>query len=56
MAIDEQFAAPLFVTVVSLLENLRPGVGVELYLMSAGLAPQTRSKLESAWDERVRLH
>ena len=56
MAIDEQYAAPLFVTVVSLLENLRPGVGLELYLMASGLTPETWSKLEGAWDDRVRLH
>jgi lipopolysaccharide biosynthesis glycosyltransferase len=56
MAVDEQYAAPLFVTVLSLLENLRPSVGLELYLMRSGLTPETRSKLESAWGDRVRLH
>ena len=56
MAIDENYAAPLFVTVASLLENLRPGVGLDLYLMGSNLSPQTRSELEGAWDDRVRVH
>jgi lipopolysaccharide biosynthesis glycosyltransferase len=56
MAIDEHYAAPLFVTVASLIENLRPAVGVDLYVMGNDLTPDTRSKLEGAWGERVRLH
>jgi lipopolysaccharide biosynthesis glycosyltransferase len=56
MAVDEQYTAPLCVTVASLLEHLRPGVGLELHLMSSGLTPETRRTLEGAWDDRVRLH
>jgi lipopolysaccharide biosynthesis glycosyltransferase len=56
MAIDEQYAAPLSVTVASLLESLRPGVGVDLYVMGSELRPGTRSRLEDGWDGRVRLH
>lgn len=56
MAADEQYATPLIVTVTSLLEHLRPGVGLDLYVMDAGLAPATRVKLEGAWSERLRLH
>ena len=56
MAIDEHYAGPLFVTVTSLLENLRAGVGLELHLMDGDLTPATRRKLEGAWDDRVRLH
>jgi lipopolysaccharide biosynthesis glycosyltransferase len=56
MAVDERYAAPLSVTVASLLENLRSGVGVDLHLMGPGLTPETRSELEGAWDDRVRLH
>ena len=55
MAVDEQYAAPLFVTVASLLESLRPGVGLDLYVMASGLRPGTRSRLEGGWDDRVRL-
>jgi lipopolysaccharide biosynthesis glycosyltransferase len=56
MAVDEQYAAPLLVTVASLLESLRPGVGLDLYVMGSGLRPGTRSRLEGGWDGRVRLH
>jgi lipopolysaccharide biosynthesis glycosyltransferase len=56
MAIDELYAAPLLVTVGSLLEGLRPGAGLDLYVMSSALTPETRRKLEGAWDDRVRLH
>src|SRR5271170_6411712 len=56
MAVDEQYAAPLLVTVASLLESLRPGVGLNLYVMSSGLRPGTRSTLEGSWDGRVRVH
>ena len=56
MAVDEQYATPLLVTVASLLENLRPGVGLDLYVMGSGLGPGTRSRLEGGWDGRVRLH
>ena len=56
MAVDEQYASPLLVTVASLLESLRPGVGLDLYVMGSGLRPGTRSRLEGGWDGRVRLH
>lgn len=56
MAADEPCAAALFVTIASLLENLRRGVGLELYVMDSGLTAETRRKLETAWDDRVRLH
>jgi len=56
MAFDEEYVAPLSVTVASLLESLRPGTGLDLYLMSSGLTPKTRGNLERAWDNRVRLH
>ena len=56
MAVDEQYAAPLLVTVASLLESLRPGVGLNLYVMGSGLRPGTRSRLEGGWDGRVRVH
>src|SRR3984957_3041057 len=56
MAVDEQYAAPLLVTVASLLESLRPGVGLDLYVMASGLRPGARSRLEGGWDGRVRLH
>ena len=56
MAVDEQYVAPLLVTVTSLLENLRPGVGLDLYVMGSGLRPGTRGRLEAGWDGRVRLH
>src|SRR5450755_2645571 len=56
MAVDEQYAAPLLVTVASLLERLRSGVGLDLYVMGSGLRPGTRSRLEGSWDGRVRLH
>jgi lipopolysaccharide biosynthesis glycosyltransferase len=56
MGVDEQYVAPLCVTVGSLLENLRAGVGLELHLMGSGLKPETRSKIEGALDERVSLH
>ena len=56
MAVDEQYATPLWVTVASLLESLRPGVGLDLYVMASGLRPGTRSRLEGGWDGRVRLH
>jgi lipopolysaccharide biosynthesis glycosyltransferase len=55
MAVDEQYAAPLCVTVASLLEHLRPGVSLELHLMASGLTPETRRTLEGGWDDRVRL-
>ena len=56
MAVDEGYAAPLLVTVASLLETLRHGAGLDLYLMNSGLTPGTRSRIEGAWDDRVRLH
>jgi lipopolysaccharide biosynthesis glycosyltransferase len=56
MAVDERYAAPFLVTVASLLESLRPGVGLDLYVMGSGLRPGTRSRLEGGWDGRVRLH
>jgi len=56
MAIDEEYVAPLLVTVASLLESLRPGTSLDLYLMSSGLTTGARAKLESAWDDRVRFH
>jgi len=56
MAIDQQYATPLLVTVASLLESLRPGTGLDLYVMSSGLTPGTRGTLEGAWDDRVRFH
>lgn len=55
MAADEQYAVPLLVTVASLLETLRHGAGMDLYVMASGLSPATKSKLESAWGDRVRL-
>ena len=56
MAVDEHYAAPLFITILSLLENLRAAVGLELYLMSIGLTRETRRKLDRAWGDRVRIH
>jgi len=56
MAVDEQYAEPLMVTVASLLTNLRPGASLDLYVMSSGLMSGTRSRVEGAWDARVRLH
>lgn len=55
MAVDEPYAGPLCVTVASLLEHLRAGVGLDLYLMQGGVAPATRRRIENAWDERVRV-
>ena len=56
MAVDEQYAAPLFVTVLSLLENLRAAVGRNSDVMSIGFTPETRRKLDRAWGDRVRIH
>lgn len=55
MAIDEPYAAPLCVTVTSMLENLRPGVGLDLYVMGSGLGADTRRTLERTFDDRVSL-
>ena len=56
MTVDEQYVTPLTVTVSSLLEHLRPGVALDLYLVAPGLTSETRGKLESVWHDRVRLH
>ena len=56
MAADEQYAAPLLVTVASLLETLRHGVGLDLYVMARGFSPATQSRFEGGWGSRVRLH
>lgn len=55
MAIDQPYVAPLCVTVLSLLEHLRPGFVVDLYLMESGLAAETRRTLQTAFDERVAI-
>jgi lipopolysaccharide biosynthesis glycosyltransferase len=56
MAADEEYAAPLRVTVASLLENLRPGASLDLYVMDGGLTPATRAQLQAGCGERVSLH
>ena len=55
MAADEQYATPLLVAVTSLLETLRAGVGLDLYVMAREFSPATQSRFERAWDGRVRL-
>lgn len=55
MALDEEYAAPAAVTVSSLVEHLRPGVELKLFLMTEGLTVETRTRLESAWGDRVEL-
>jgi lipopolysaccharide biosynthesis glycosyltransferase len=55
MAADEQYAAPLLVTIASLLETLRDGVGLDLYVMARGFSPATQGRLEGALGGRVRL-
>ncbi len=55
MAVDEEYTAALAVTMTSLLDHLRASVGVDLFLMDAGLRPETRTRLEASWGARVRL-
>ena len=56
MAVDEQYAAPLFVTISSLVEHLHSQMGLDLYLMAPELSPKTWDVLQSTWGERVHLH
>ena len=56
MATDEEYTSPLVVTVTSLLANLRPGVGLDLYVMAGELNLGTRRKLEGLQNDRFRLH
>lgn len=55
MAVDEQYAGPLCVTVTSLLDRLRPNVGLALYVMASGLGSETRRRIAGAFDARVSL-
>jgi lipopolysaccharide biosynthesis glycosyltransferase len=55
MAADEQYATPVLVTVASLVETLRDGVGLDLYVMATGFSPATKSRFEGGWGGRVRL-
>ena len=55
MAIDEPYAGPLCVTVTSLLDHLRPGVGVALHVMASGLGAETRRRITGAFDGRVSI-
>ncbi len=55
MAIDEPYAAPLCVAVTSLLDHLRPGTGLDLYVMGSDLSAATRRALADAFDARVSL-
>jgi len=56
MAVDEQYVAPLFVTINSLVEHLHSQMGLDLYLMAPELSYKTYAVLDSAWGERVHLH
>jgi lipopolysaccharide biosynthesis glycosyltransferase len=56
MAADENYVSPLLVTVMSLLETLRSGTGLDLYVMAGELTSGTRQKLEAIRSDRVALH
>ncbi len=54
VAADEAYAPGLCVVVYSLLEQLRAGVGLDLYVLSDSITPQTRKHLEACWGNRLR--
>ncbi len=50
-SIDEAYVMPLAVMVRSALENLRPGVGVKLFVLEDGTRPESRRRAEASWAE-----
>ncbi|HSM69315.1 MAG TPA: glycosyltransferase family 8 protein [Xanthomonadales bacterium] len=56
MAADERYVGPLGVTVTSIVENLRPDVALDLWILGWKLRPEIRQHVEAAWGERVRVH
>jgi lipopolysaccharide biosynthesis glycosyltransferase len=57
LAADDRFSRPLAVTVQSIVSQLRPGRGLDLYLCDMGITTQNREEIAAAAAHpEVRLH
>jgi lipopolysaccharide biosynthesis glycosyltransferase len=56
MAVDERYTGPLSVTVTSIVENLKGGGPLDLWILGWNLGPEIRQRLQHAWGERVQVH
>ena len=56
MAIDQRYLAALAVTIRSLLDNLSPHFGVDLFLIASDLSSENCEALRTDWGDRARLH
>src|SRR5215471_16261850 len=57
LAADDRFSRPLAATVRSIVSQLSPGRGLDLYLCDMGITPLNREKIEAAAAHpQVRLH
>jgi lipopolysaccharide biosynthesis glycosyltransferase len=53
IAADESYSVALCVAVYTLLEKLRPGINVDLYILASDVRTGTRRQLEKTWGARV---